>query len=305
MPAFNAEHTIHRALSSVLEQSYPRVEAVVCDDASTDQTRQIVKSIKDDRVVLLSNDNRRGPGSSRDRAIEACTGEWITFCDADDEFSVERIEELIHAAAGDKSCVVFDDMLVVPKSGTRNCTLKRKMYRYRMYGANAYGADGLSPCAVALSDFFSGPRTIMKPLFSKTLLQTANASHNDESYGEDFYFNLSLLAYAKCLRYAPHSYYFYQSRKGSLSNRPTPFYLLIGIVNDRKHLYKTNNDAYRALEARVEMYYRQQIRSAAKSRRFKELLHVLLSRPMLLLTIPSFLIKRTLGAFSERVRLAN
>ncbi|MCK4960446.1 MAG: glycosyltransferase family 2 protein, partial [Planctomycetes bacterium] len=82
--AYNAEKYIQRAIDSVLAQSLPADEIIVVDDGSTDNTGDAVKHYGS-KVRYIYQENA-GPASARNTAIEAATGTWIAFLDADDEW---------------------------------------------------------------------------------------------------------------------------------------------------------------------------------------------------------------------------
>ena len=91
--AFNAAQTIGWSLASVLAQSWRNLEVIVVDDASTDGTAAVVADIaaQDPRVVLLANARNAGTYASRNRAIAASRGAFITFLDSDDWMHPARI----------------------------------------------------------------------------------------------------------------------------------------------------------------------------------------------------------------------
>ena len=78
MPAYNAERTVSGAIRSALDQTEPRCEVLVIDDASSDATTDIVARIaeQDRRVHLLRNTTNRGPASARNDglAVARATG---------------------------------------------------------------------------------------------------------------------------------------------------------------------------------------------------------------------------------------
>lgn len=98
MAAYNAEDTIEESIRSALDQTYPDVQVVVVDDRSTDGTYALVESLNDPRIVLHRQQVNGGPGPARNKALELCTGRWITFLDADDLFHPERLERLVAIA---------------------------------------------------------------------------------------------------------------------------------------------------------------------------------------------------------------
>lgn len=82
IPAYQAERTIGAAISSVLTQTYPHTEIVVCDDGSTDATAAIARAYGD--RVRLVRQNNAGASAARNTALAAATGELCALLDADD-----------------------------------------------------------------------------------------------------------------------------------------------------------------------------------------------------------------------------
>ena len=80
IPCHNSAKTIAFSVRSALSQTYPRVEVIVVDDASTDSTPQIVKSLGCTLVGLATN---IGAGPARNRGITASRGEILFFLDSD------------------------------------------------------------------------------------------------------------------------------------------------------------------------------------------------------------------------------
>lgn len=96
IPAYNAEATIMRACRSVLAQSYPNVELIVVDDGSKDATGEIVKALaaEKDNVRCIQQPNG-GVSRARNTGLDAVTGEYIMFLDADDELEPGCMEALM------------------------------------------------------------------------------------------------------------------------------------------------------------------------------------------------------------------
>ncbi|MFQ5556730.1 MAG: glycosyltransferase [Acidimicrobiales bacterium] len=97
IPAFDAGSTIGAAMTSVLEQApADRVEVVVVDDGSTDVTADVVRSLPDDRVRLLSQ-TRQGRGAARNAGAGAARGDHLMFLDADDRLSGGSVAAVLDA----------------------------------------------------------------------------------------------------------------------------------------------------------------------------------------------------------------
>ena len=85
MPTRNRPERLLRAAESVLSQDVDDIELVVVDDASTDDTPEVLDRLAcDDRVTVVHNAESLGPGGSRNRGIAASRGNLLGFCDDDD-----------------------------------------------------------------------------------------------------------------------------------------------------------------------------------------------------------------------------
>lgn len=86
VPTYNHGHFISECLDSILTQEWKSLEVVVIDDASTDNTKEVLSkySAKYPQIVHLVNQKNLGPALSINRAVEAAKGEYIVGCAADD-----------------------------------------------------------------------------------------------------------------------------------------------------------------------------------------------------------------------------
>ena len=85
IPAYNNETYIEKCLQSVTEQSYENLEILVINDGSSDQTEELIREAQqqDKRIQLFTQKNS-GVSVSRNRGIDAATGTYLNFVDADD-----------------------------------------------------------------------------------------------------------------------------------------------------------------------------------------------------------------------------
>ncbi len=93
-PVYNSEKYLESTLNSVLGQTYPHWEHILVDDCSTDSSRELLTqwSQQDSRIRILFNDQNRGAGYSRNRAIEMARGRYIAFLDSDDIWEKKKLE---------------------------------------------------------------------------------------------------------------------------------------------------------------------------------------------------------------------
>ena len=93
IPTYNRAHLMGRAIQSVLNQTYQDFEIIVVDDASTDNTEEAVRSLKDERIRYIRHEKNKGAGAARNTGIRAANGEYIAFQDSDDEWLPEKLEK--------------------------------------------------------------------------------------------------------------------------------------------------------------------------------------------------------------------
>lgn len=97
MPTHNRSELLSRAIDSVRAQTYSNFELIIVDDCSTDDTEAVVRSYqdKDTRIKYIKNSKNLGACASRNKAIRAAQGEFITGLDDDDYFLPNRISEFV------------------------------------------------------------------------------------------------------------------------------------------------------------------------------------------------------------------
>ena len=95
IPVYNAASSLDRCLCSVLDQTCTSFEVILVDDGSTDGSSAICDRYaeEDSRIVVIHKENG-GVSSARNAGIEAATGDYIMFLDADDVLSPDALELL-------------------------------------------------------------------------------------------------------------------------------------------------------------------------------------------------------------------
>jgi glycosyltransferase involved in cell wall biosynthesis len=94
--AYNAAATIGRAIESAIQQTLPPEEIIVVDDASIDNTREVVLAQADhhprSRIRLLGTPCNSGPGAARNIGWDQASSKYIAFLDADDRWHPLKLE---------------------------------------------------------------------------------------------------------------------------------------------------------------------------------------------------------------------
>lgn len=117
-PAYNAGKVIPGAVSSLLVQLNDRVEWIIVDDGSTDDTRDVLHGLVEDSsdVVVVHSPNG-GAGHARNVGMDRATGEWVSFLDADDLYTdgaIDRILEYLDNRVKPDTQIVYTPRLRAP-----------------------------------------------------------------------------------------------------------------------------------------------------------------------------------------------
>lgn len=95
IPCYNQSEYVGEAIESALKQTYENLEIVCINDASTDNSSEVIKSYaeKYKNIVFLDEKTNRGVINARNTAIAASSGEYILPLDADDKIESQYVEK--------------------------------------------------------------------------------------------------------------------------------------------------------------------------------------------------------------------
>jgi glycosyltransferase involved in cell wall biosynthesis len=122
IPTYNSAKMIHRALESLLSQSFDDFEILVMDDGSTDNTAEVVASFSNKKIIYKWDKNFGGPAKPRNRGISLAKGDWICFLDADDWWTTDKLQTCFDCI-DDKVDLVYHGLDIV---SDKSLTFKRK-----------------------------------------------------------------------------------------------------------------------------------------------------------------------------------
>jgi teichuronic acid biosynthesis glycosyltransferase TuaG len=99
IPTWNRAGMLRSAVDSVLAQSVPPLEVLICDDGSSDGSQELIEELasQDSRVRWLPGKRRGLPAIARNRGIRESKGEWVAFLDSDDQWLPQKLERQIKA----------------------------------------------------------------------------------------------------------------------------------------------------------------------------------------------------------------
>lgn len=241
MPVYNKQDYIQRSLDSVLNQDFSDFELIAVDDGSKDNSLQILEEYrsKDSRIKVIHTDNH-GVSHARNRGLDNCEGEYLTFVDADDELKCGYLSSLLNILQQSGADIVIQGITkVYPDGSTKDISSEIK--------------DGVYPLSSLMPDFAKTQKSTgifgycFSKLFSTSL--TNDIRFDEElNLAEDFDFYLKMYRKIETVYFNSVSNYLYsQSLPGASAD-----------INDEDIDYKgqfTINCRYRKYMIDTGYYY--------------------------------------------------
>lgn len=181
IPAYNAAQTITETIASVRQQTIDDWELIVVNDGSTDDTLEVLKTIQDSRLTIISMANS-GVAQARNLGLSRATGEYIAFLDADDLWVADKLELQLEALAANPQAVV---------AYSWTCFADEQKSGYVYHASASYKYEGNVYPRLLIADFIhSGSNTLIR----KQALDTVGGFDSDCNGCEDWDMWLRLAA---------------------------------------------------------------------------------------------------------------
>lgn len=106
---YNGKKHLNDQLNSILAQTYTNIELVICDDASTDGTRELLIAWQNDYPKLIKlhfNEKNLGYNQNFAKAISFCKGDYIAISDQDDIWLPDKLDKQIKCFEVDKQTIL-------------------------------------------------------------------------------------------------------------------------------------------------------------------------------------------------------
>lgn len=244
IPAFNAEKTISQTLESILAQTYQKLEIIIIDDGSTDNTFNICQEYKiSDKRIKVINQSNSGPSAARNLGIELSSGEYISFVDSDDILPKNGLEYLV------SSFKTNNEIDIVIGSYYKNKTL------IHIPSKKVNNVEIISD--LVLSNYIMG--YLCNKLYKSSIIKKNNLRLDESlNYAEDLVFNLEYLLHCFFGMYINENVYYYNYHSNSLSTSFNKNAISTQLLSYRKaiKILKKENFNNEILNRYEEVYYR-------------------------------------------------
>ncbi|PKO70585.1 MAG: hypothetical protein CVU22_00295 [Betaproteobacteria bacterium HGW-Betaproteobacteria-16] len=117
LPVYNAESTIETSVRSLLSQTWPHIEIIAVDDASTDASAAVLQEMarQDSRLRIVQSDRNRGAYPARNLGLAQAQGQFVTVADSDDWHHPEKVEQQV-------TCLMANPHLIATMSAGLRAT---------------------------------------------------------------------------------------------------------------------------------------------------------------------------------------
>lgn len=203
IPVYNVEKYLPACLDSVLGQTLREIEVICVNDGSTDKSPEILQEYakKDSRIIVINQENK-GLGSARNRAIEIAKGEYIGFVDSDDYIDADFYEKLYNAALKHNA--------EIAAAGYRRVSSSSKSIRLRFKNEKLYINADDKYKATNIPEYWY----VWNKIYKLSDIRMINLLFTSE-FAEDVMFSLRALYFLNKMVTVPDTYYNY--RKNSTS----------------------------------------------------------------------------------------
>ena len=145
LATYNGASYVKEQLMSILDQLEITDEIIISDDHSTDDTLEIIKSLKDPRIKIYINPNTRGYTSNFENALSKASGKYIFLSDQDDIWKKDKVK--ISLSYLENYSFIVSDAEIIDSEGAligESFYMQRKPY-YSFWG-NVYKFGFLGCC---------------------------------------------------------------------------------------------------------------------------------------------------------------
>lgn len=273
------------AVASALGQVRVRVEVIIVDDASPDDSFASAERLTaDPRVRAFRMDRNAGPAGARNLALSHVRAPWVAVLDADDLMRPDRLSRMCALAQAAPADVILGNMTEVIGEADRS----EDASIGQPFITSLTEPAPLDLRSYILSNFEGqGGRTYgyLKPLISAEFLSRHRIRYNESlRNGEDFHLVLSCFAAGARVWVSPVPDYLYFRHDASVSHRADPAHLQALAAVDRAFAEAQSDPEIRALMCKRATQIKQlctteTIMAALRERRIAQALSVLSHHP--------------------------
>jgi len=253
IPVYSASATIKKAIRSIQNQTLKEIEIILFDDASPDNSYNIMKELQeeDPRIKLYKNEKNRGVFYTRLTASTKAKGKYIMYLDNDDMFSrddilnivYKEIEKSEHDIIEFNGYSTHDYHLINQDKNIKSTSIYTKETEFTQPELSRVRVKKLNDDLVEINDSYLWGKIIKNDLMQKVINIIG-----EENYGKKMLFhdddccNYILFKNAKSFKYINIYGIFYYTNQESITHSKRPFQTCFDIINYFNFLFDHSDD---------------------------------------------------------------
>lgn len=202
VPIYNGEQYVKSCLDMLLSQSYKKLEVIVVDDGSKDQSGIIAEKYP---IKIIRLEENRGLSAARNVGVKAAAGEFIHFMDVDDTINIDYYKNMAEAlvlTGADLAC-----------GGMVNQKFRHKTIRFKQRKVYSNTEEKLKVTYVGRWGY------VWRYLFRAEFLQKHNLHFEEGRFIEDLVFSVPAVYFAEKMVVVPDADYTYYERENSIMTK--------------------------------------------------------------------------------------
>jgi len=211
VPVYGTEKYLRKCLDSLLEQTYKNIELIIVNDATKDDSEEIIKEyiMKYNNIKYVRHKKNKGLFQARVSGAEEATGDYIAFVDSDDYISQDFYRLLIRKSINKNCDMVVCNTVFEEIDGTRNI---RPLYQL-CFEKDELSAEEIKEKFFSQTGFCFSWHTVWNKIYSKELWDKCYEYYKKMNehliMTEDIAFSTLLLYNTEKLALEYHANYFY------------------------------------------------------------------------------------------------
>lgn len=216
IPVYNAATFVTMSVESALRQTYPNMELILINDASSDNTLEVLDAFlknhpRREMVKIITNNQNRGCGGSRNVGIDHSIGEFLYFMDSDDEITDNCLETLI----GPMNRHPFDVVIGSMETFDPETSIRREHIQTH---SEVFHESDMKYDNLFITRFLIAS---CNKLFRKEFLKSIDLIFQPGIFHEDQLFHFYMVFQTKSYAVLPVITYRYYKREDSITGRYT------------------------------------------------------------------------------------
>lgn len=257
IPVYNVEEYLRECLDSVLGQTFQSIEIICVNDASTDNSLEILRAYQAiySNISILSHEKNSGLSAARNTGLEKASGKYVMFVDSDDMILTNACEELYQMAEKYKTDIIYFNMKLLNEKGDRSWTQNVK------YNNHTEVLSGKEMFCNFVEEK-GRKEQVWRQFFNRDFLGRHHISFYEGILHEDNLFSFLTAMKAERVFDINKEYYLYRQRAGSImsaksNKRAESVFLILNEMYFYWHTHEFSEREHKAIAALFHSLFRK------------------------------------------------